>query len=671
MQIRELVLYGYNGKVRHLPFALGQVNIITGRSKSGKSVVGDIIDYCLGGDSCNIADGVVRDNVAWYGLLLQFEHERVFVARKNPDKGQQTTGVCYIDIGEKIEVPDNCDFSSNTNVSGIEESLTRRIGISENLNTPPEGQSRLPLAANIRHALYYCFQGQDEIAAKNFLFHHQSDDFITQAIKDTIPYFLGAISEEALALENERSILKRKLTLEKRKLEENRYLMGGGSERAISLIGEARQAGLIDASTQIDYQNYREMYSVLQTAMNWSPSMIGSNSGMDRLTFLQSKLQEIRDEFDEIGISLDNARKFVGETAGYSGEAQHQKMRLESIGLFEQLNFNPGKCPLCSGTLEQPLPSVERIKASIVNLDKSIANVTREQPKLRAFISDLEREREKKQEEIKALEAEIDGLYQQESERARLRDINARRGKVVGRISLWVESVENDTESEKQEQVVKRIEGRIKEIDDILDRDSVEERKQSALSRIQEDMTKWAKALQLEHSDNPYRLDLNKVTVVVDKPERPVPLKQLGSGSNWVGVHLIAYFALQRFFVNANRPVPRFLFLDQPSQVYFPSELDEKQIDWNEVNKMYQFIIDRTNELNGKLQVIVVDHADLKEDSFRQFICENWWPIDKNLVPIDWYENTSQQIIVEDCRKVAKNKALGEVDPRALFFATI
>ena len=643
MQIRELVLYGYNGKVRHLPFALGQVNIITGRSKSGKSVVGDIIDYCLGGDSCNIADGVVRDNVAWYGLLLQFEHERVFVARKNPDKGQQTTGVCYIDIGEKIEAPDNCDFSSNTNVSGIEESLTRRIGISENLNTPPEGQSRLPLAANIRHALYYCFQGQDEIAAKNFLFHHQSDDFITQAIKDTIPYFLGAISEEALALENERSILKRKLTLEKRKLEENRFLMGGGSERAISLIGEARQAGLIDASTQIDYQNYREMYSVLQTAMNWSPSMIGSNSGMDRLTFLQSKLQEIRDEFDEIGISLDNARKFVGETAGYSGEAQHQKMRLESIGLFEQLNFNPGKCPLCSGTLEQPLPSVEMIKASIVNLDKSIASVTREQPKLRAFISDLEREREKKQEEIKALEAEIDGLYQQESERARLRDINARRGKVVGRISLWVESVENDTESEKQEQIVKRIEDRIKEIDDILDRDSVEERKQSALSRIQEDMTKWAKALQLEHSDNPYRLDLNKVTVVVDKPERPVPLKQLGSGSNWVGVHLIAYFALQRFFVNANRPVPRFLFLDQPSQVYFPSELDEKQIDWNEVNKMYQFIIDRTNELNGKLQVIVVDHADLKEDSFRQFICENWWPIDKNLVPSDWYENTSQQ----------------------------
>ena len=639
MQIRELVIYGYNGKVRHLPFELGKVNIITGKSKSGKSVVGDIIDYCLGGESCNIADGVVRDNVAWYGLLLQFEHERVFVARKNPDKGQQTTGFCYIEVGEKIEVPKVCDFVSNTNVSGIEEELTKRIGISENLYTPPEGQSRLPLAANIRHALYYCFQGQDEIAAKNFLFHHQSDDFITQAIKDTSAYFLGAISEEALAMENERSILKRRLILEKRKLEENRNLMGDGSDRAISLIAEARQVGLLDEKVQIDYQNYQEMFSILQATMNWTPNNVVHSDGMDRLTFLQIRLQEMRDEFSEIGINIDNAKKFIGETTGYFSEAQHQKMRLESIGLFEQLDFNPDKCPLCSGVLEQPLPSVEMIKASIVNLDKSIANVTREQPKLRLYIDNLEQERENKREEIRLLEAEIDGIYQQEEERIRLRDINARRGKVVGRISLWVESVKNDTESEKEEQIVKKIEKRIEEIDNILDRESVEERKQSALSRIQEDMTKWAKELQLEHCDNPYRLDMNKVTVVVDKPERPVPLKQLGSGSNWVGVHLISYFALQHFFINANRPVPRFLFLDQPSQVYFPSEMDEKQIDWNEVDKMYQFIINRTNEAKGKLQVIIVDHADLKDDFFRKFVCEDWWSSDDNLVPRDWYNN--------------------------------
>ena len=636
MQIRELVLYGYNGKVRHLPFLLGKVNIITGRQKSGKSAIGEIIDYCMGGDSCNIADGVVRDNVSWYGLLLQFDNERIFVARKNPDKGQQTTSASYIEVGEKIEVPISCDFSANTNSTGIERALTQRLGISENLNMPPNGQSRLPLAANIRHALYYCFQGQDEIAAKNFLFHRQSDSFVSQAIKDTIPYFLGAISEDALALENERAVLKRKLTIERRRLEENRSLIGGGLEQAIKLIGEARQVGLIDSSTQIDYQNHKEIFSLLMSILNWTPQMISSENGIDRLMLLQNRLLEIRNEYDNIESNIKNACSFADEAFGYSDEAQYQKKRLESIGLFEHIDFDPGRCPLCSGKLENPIPSVDMIRASIVNLDKSIVNVTRERPKLQTYISTLKKNLQKKREEIKTLEAEIDGIYQQEDDKEQLRDLNARKGKVVGRISLWVESVQNDTDSDLQEQSIQTIEKRINEIDSILDKDSVDERKQSALSRIQKDMTQWARELQLEHSDSPYRLDLNKVTVVVDKSDRPVPLKQLGSGSNWVGVHLITYFALQRFYINARRPVPSFMFLDQPSQVYFPSEFDEEKIDLQEVNKIYQFIIERTNELRGQLQVIIVDHADPEQNSFREYILENWWPEDKNLIPSEW-----------------------------------
>lgn len=167
------------------------------------------------------------------------------------------------------------------------------------------------MAECIYASRYYCFQGQDEIAAKNFLFHRQSDGFVTQAIKDTIPYFLGAVSEEALALENERTVLKRKLTIERRRLEENRSLMGGGFERAIKLIGEAKQVGLIDSSTQIDYQNYQENFSLLQGTLNWTPQMVSSGSGMDRLTFLQSKLQDVQNECDDIGSSLEKEYRFA------------------------------------------------------------------------------------------------------------------------------------------------------------------------------------------------------------------------------------------------------------------------------------------------------------------------------------------------------------------------
>lgn len=271
MQIKELVIYGRNGKVRKLSFELGKVNIITGKSKSGKSAVGDVINYCLGGSSCNIADGVVRENALWYGLLLQFNKERVFVARKNPNIGQQSTSACYIEIGENLELPDKLNFEQNDNVDGIEDILTKRLGISENLNIPPEGQTRIPLSANVRHALYYCFQNQDEIAAKTFLFHRQAEPFITQSIKDTLPYFMGIVNEDSIALENERTILKRKLAIEKRRLEEIRMLQGGGLKKAVTLISEAKAVGLIPSQEVIDYENFNEVYKLLSMINNWTP----------------------------------------------------------------------------------------------------------------------------------------------------------------------------------------------------------------------------------------------------------------------------------------------------------------------------------------------------------------------------------------------------------------
>lgn len=636
MQIREIIIYGKNGKVRRLPFKLGSVNIITGKSKSGKSAVGDIIDYCLGGESCNIADGIVRDNVMWYGLLLQFENERAFVARKNPDPGQQSTSYCYVDIGKEIEAPIKCDFVSNENVAGLEETLSRRIGILENIHTPPDGQSRNALSANIRHALYYCFQNQDEIAAKNFLFHKQSDDYITQAIKDTLPYFLGIVNEETLALENERSILKRKLAIEKRRIEEKRILQGGGMERAISLISEAKQVGLIDYTTDIDYNSYAKLYDLLLSVIEWTPNSF-SEVGMDRLSYLQSILEEHKCELEELDLNISDAKAFAGETTGYIDEVSHQKMRLESIGLFEKLDFRAGVCPFCSGKLTNPIPEIDAIKTAISNLDKNIENVTREKPKLRKFIDGLEQDRQKLREKIENLKAEIDGIYNENEEVKKIKDLNSRRAKIIGRISLWLESVKKDTEFENKEEKIKKIEGRIDEIDNLLEKDILDEKRQSVLSRVSVDMSEWAKKLNLEHSDNPYRLDMNKVTVVVDKAERPVPLRQIGSGSNWVGVHLITYFALHKYFINANRPVPRFLFIDQPSQVYFPSELDEKNTDWNMVYGLYDFIIERVNDLKGNLQVIIVDHAELKNEKFQKLIDEDWWH-EKNLIPENWYK---------------------------------
>ena len=48
LQIAKLILYGTKGQVRELVFRIGALNILTGASKTGKSAIIDIIDYCTG-----------------------------------------------------------------------------------------------------------------------------------------------------------------------------------------------------------------------------------------------------------------------------------------------------------------------------------------------------------------------------------------------------------------------------------------------------------------------------------------------------------------------------------------------------------------------------------------------------------------------------------------------
>ena len=53
---------------------------------------------------------------------------------------------------------------------------------------PEDDESRDPLEANIRHALFCCFQSQDEVTARNYLFHRQSEGFESLPVPGSFGY---------------------------------------------------------------------------------------------------------------------------------------------------------------------------------------------------------------------------------------------------------------------------------------------------------------------------------------------------------------------------------------------------------------------------------------------------------------------------------------------------
>ena len=56
---------------RVVSFAETGINLITGASRSGKSAIIKIVDYCLGSRTCNIPKlGPIRRSSSWYGVLV-------------------------------------------------------------------------------------------------------------------------------------------------------------------------------------------------------------------------------------------------------------------------------------------------------------------------------------------------------------------------------------------------------------------------------------------------------------------------------------------------------------------------------------------------------------------------------------------------------------------------
>lgn len=243
MQLDTLVIYNAHGDKREIQFRPGELNIITGESGTGKTSLIGILRFLLGGDSPHVPLGPIQDTVAWYGLVAHVGQTHFFIARPAPPHGA-TTSQAVLLIGEQ-NAPPMDTLVPKVNTTDLVAYLGGLIGIKDNLFVPPEGQTRRALAANLRHSLYYCFQGQGEIANPDILFHRQNRDFQKQAIRDTLPYFLGAQGMDALRKREELNSLRRSIRKTSVELQRLVDIEERGLGLTSGLIAEARSCGLI------------------------------------------------------------------------------------------------------------------------------------------------------------------------------------------------------------------------------------------------------------------------------------------------------------------------------------------------------------------------------------------------------------------------------------------
>ena len=124
-------------------------------------------------------------------------------------------------------------------------------------------------------------------------------------------------------------------------------------------------------------------------------------------------------------------------------------------------------------------------------------------------------------------------------------------------------------------------------------------------------------------------------------------MNKTGGGANHLAYHLGALLALHRYTSNYKKPMPSFLFIDQPTQVYFPSEQvykaasgtveeTERDSDLEKVRKLFAMLHRFATEESPGFQIIVTEHANLRDEWFQNSLVESPWTKPPALVPDDW-----------------------------------
>jgi hypothetical protein len=645
-QLESIYLYSKTGQCRAIDFELGKLNIITGASRTGKSSVLDIIDYCLGSSQCEIPVGVIRNNVSVFAAAFRTTSGRVISARPAPEGSKKTSTRMYVGFHDAESAPLDVDaLAPNMDLQGARGTISHLTGITDNLTDTGDG-TRHQVAANIRHSLYFVMQAQEEIASPSVLFHSQGEQFVPQAIRDVLPFFLGVVDPEYIRKLGQLRAAERELRQLERSLRDEESISRVPG-RILALIREAIESGLLPRDAP-PADNDAAIDLLRQAMSTPNAPMTDTDTDTDSLDEIVHQRSELRRRSAQLRHERENIRQLLSAQSGFNSEAREHGARLRSVGL---LPINPDEstesrmCPLCDSQLEHPTVKVSELLEDLQSITSEIETVESNVPGLQSLLAENELAHQEVNSLLRENQQQIDSRLEIDRLLAETQDQAIARATIRGRISLFLDSFRVMIQSTAVSGRVEELRKRIEDLRSDIDPELVAARLESAISRVSNDISIIARRLQLEHSDSPVRLDPRGLTIVVDTDSGPRNLREIGSGENLVGYHIAALLALHEYFIVNARPVPRILMLDQPSQVYFPAdttsedpELDDE--DREALSRLLSEVQSLVSRFDGLFQVILLDHADLATEWFQDAVVERWRDGVK-LIPLDWLGDTT------------------------------
>jgi Protein of unknown function (DUF3732)/AAA domain len=644
-----------SGSTHFVEFSQG-LNIITGKSSTGKSAIIEIFDYCFGSSDYTVPEGIITANAEIYFTVLQFPAMALVLARRGDSNS------CFIkeiNISEDIDSLKTvtADFFSKTYfmpLSDFKKELGRYFNVTltdVDEDTAVRGYTgRKSSTPSVRSFTSFMLQHQNLVANKHAIFFRFDEKEKREQTIDHFKVFLGIADQEYFILAqglNEKKQELKKIEIALPKKAEEKARAQDQISRALDEYSAISGTSLIESPVDSIVTNPQRALDAISNA----PVQINALS-----TIFEQQRSGLEKNRSVVLAKLRGLERRRSAALASVTFAENFRDLVAAIEIPISAEVAVSACPFCESDTSHAEHEANRLSEAIdwLNNELRLSPYMREsfvedEKKFTSEIEIVRQELRKIQETLATLDKQTDELKKQRSiselaMKAKLR--------VEATLELLIARSGNDLDFRKVQ-----LEKEIKTLNEQLKKYNMGGRLAEVNASIESAMQEIGRKFDFEESYRPINLKFSLDTFDLwheASNGKKVFLRAMGSGANWLYSHLTLFLALHRVFSftsNTGCKIPPILFFDQPTQVYFPNYLNDDAAefnanelasgtsrqgrvdeDLNAVVVMYNELIcfcDETEKISGiRPQVIVTDHADHLRlggsVSFDSFVKARW-----------------------------------------------
>ena len=636
--LRYIGVADLDEKIHHVRLEPG-LNVITGKSSTGKSAILEIFDYCIGSTEDTIPVGIITRRTETFFIVLQFQNYLLVAARqKNSDRCflLEQHGVGAENLLKLIEEP-KAFFQSKyfMPLAAFKKNLGRHFAVTlENIDEDPfrkAGGKDKSATPSVRSFSSFMLQHQNLIANKHAIFYRFDEKRKRDQAIEHFKILMGLVDENYFDIFKEHEIA----VYELKKIQAQIPKQKQRKEDAIALykhhLAEYETlAGLplVDVTAEDIYAKPKQ-YLNLITERAIKIDILSDLAEKRRVqlnlerTDALVKKRQIQGRLRLVENSISSATQFRTD------------MMAESVPVSTELS--EAHCPMCDAQTLAPAIEANKLLSAIewLNNELKLSSYAREsfadeRRKIREELDKINAQLRRIQADVQPLDEEVQRLRTSKS-------ISEQATKAKLRLEIDIQKQLAKPESELAELEKNQLK-EVARLAALLGSYDIQDRLKVLSQNIDAKMCELGDTFDFEETYKPsaLRFDIDTFDLWYEQNANTrVYLRSMGSGANWLYSHLALFLSLHYQFASYSESgckIPPILFLDQPTQVYFPASLDDaenfdseklsKQArredkvdeDMKAVTNMFTQLAKfcaQTGEDTGVVpQIIVSDHAD-------------------------------------------------------------